>query len=394
MPRRPSGLSVEGPSPRVRGSLDQRDVLASRGRSIPACAGKPREAQSQRYPRWVHPRVCGEADADETCDVLTLGPSPRVRGSPARPAAERAMAGSIPACAGKPAVHLATVDACKVHPRVCGEAVMQFHAGGTPEGPSPRVRGSPDAGNPGCFRAGSIPACAGKPRRPTSMSTPSRVHPRVCGEATTVSSFADHEGGPSPRVRGSHRLNWADYGETGSIPACAGKPTPGARRRDSPTVHPRVCGEARDYIWWIHPNWGPSPRVRGSLRRCNPLRWTIGSIPACAGKPRPPPWTDGPIRVHPRVCGEAAMAPSPAFHPPGPSPRVRGSPDVHVRIGPRYGSIPACAGKPCGAGGGRLGGRVHPRVCGEAVSVIVVIPVPEGPSPRVRGSPLPWAWQR
>ena len=52
-------------------------------------------------------------------------------------------------------------------------------------------------------------------------------------------------------------------------------------------VYPRVCGEAILIVYGTEFDTGLSPRVRGSLDRVrarNPLR---GSIPACAGKPRP-----------------------------------------------------------------------------------------------------------
>ena len=142
----------------------------------------------------------------------------------------------------------------------------------------------------------------------------------------------------------------------GSIPACAGKP-------------------------WLAINLssgcstGPSPRVRGSLRSMRRFRPAVGS------------------GVHPRVCGEAAgivirieryTGPSPRVREAdrlgifqgqveGPSPRVRGSrPDPNPPVSFSYGgSIPACAGKPV------VRARRKRQISGL------------GPSPRVRGSPLP-----
>ena len=50
----------------------------------------------------------------------------------------------------------------------------------------------------------------------------------------------------------------------------------------------------------------------------------------------------------------------------GRSPRVRGSPESHTRMGLTFGSIPACAGEPAlGLGWGGLS-KVDPHVCGGA----------------------------
>ena len=179
--------------------------------SIPACAGKPIWPGGGGYLFQVHPRVCGEAPGGRAQGHTVSGPSPRVRGSPIRPALRTASTRSIPACAGKPPTR----------------------------SPSPRVRGSPplatDGSIPACagkpagslppldVGAGSIPACAGKPSRPSTVcAIRIRVHPRVCGEAR----IAACQSGPiHPRVCGeacdSYRWPRCRYG---SIPACAGKP--------------------------------------------------------------------------------------------------------------------------------------------------------------------------
>ena len=87
----------------------------------------------------------------------------------------------------------------------------------------------------------------------------------MCGEAS-VSALNERSAlGPSPRVRGSLHERQVHVVGPGSIPACAGKPSPGSFGSGSFGVHPRVCGEA----------------LHHSLKG----RETIGSIPACAGKP-------------------------------------------------------------------------------------------------------------
>ena len=293
-------------------------------RSIPACAGKPSIWPAAGYPARVHPRVCGEALPRRVLSRGLPGPSPRVRGSRGSTVDRRLRQGSIPACAGKPICRVWLRIIGSVHPRVCG-----------------------------------------KPTTRRAAPAPMRVHPRVCGEASPPAGGDIARLGPSPRVRGSHdeRLS-RDVGER-SIPACAGKPSIWPVVAYPARVHPRVCGEAGGARGVGAGEWGPSPRVRGSLGRDAGARADRGSIPACAGKPSSTPAQSVAAQVHPRVCGEApasaALPPSRRVHP-----RVCGEakPKVKHRYMPRGPS----------------------RVCGEATAGSRGSGRWNGPSPRVRGS--------
>ena len=268
-----------GPSPRARGSRSRRSPRSRRRGSIPACAGKPVTGRSWLDFMRVHPRVRGEALYTDHKITSVTGPSPRARGSPGlastcsvRPSPRARgspllMNGSIPACAGKPrrptrstmAGRSGSIPACAgkphlrrsqpthqgVHPRVRGEAFYQTWTPPYSTGPSPRARGSQVDRQARWHGDGSIPACAGKPRRTHTRRT---------------------RRGPSPRARGS-RWTRSEYGyRQGSIPACAGKPSFALSRTKRCTrVHPRVRGEAE---------------LRLGIPNGQP-----GSIPACAGKP-------------------------------------------------------------------------------------------------------------
>ena len=121
-----------------------------------------------------------------------------------------------------------------------------------------------------------------------------------------------------------------DDGFDGSIPACAGQPSPPSCRRLARGVYPRVCGATRSIGKVTRPFKGLSPRVRGNLS----------------------------LRIH-----------TPAM---GLSPRVRGNHRPLARHIPRPGSIPACAGQP-GVHTGWLHGKgVYPRVCG-ATGVLAMV---------------------
>ena len=73
----------------------------------------------------------------------------------------------------------------------------------------------------------------------------------------------------------------------------------------------------------------------------------------------------------------------------GLSPRVRGNLEIGADQVEGDGSIPACAGEPCGDRVRKPPGRVYPRVCGGTTYVDVCKVALEGLSPRVRGNPFP-----
>ena len=213
--------------------------------SIPACAGKPSWPWSSAAFHWVYPRVCGEAV-----------------GNPFKALGKRG-----------------------VYPRVCGEAPLPQPPTTAIPGLSPRVRGSLVGWLVGWVWPGSIPACAGKPQTFRVRVGRVRVYPRVCGEAVPNGVSMTLRPGLSPRVRGSRvcgrrRLPWRR-----SIPACAGKPCRRRRANQGNRVYPRVCGEAPDRDVSQRRREGLSPRVRGSPPIGTVSTGTIGSIPACAGKP-------------------------------------------------------------------------------------------------------------
>ena len=71
---------------------------------------------------------------------------------------------------------------------------------------------------------------------------------------------------------------------------------------------------------------------------------------------------------------------------PGSSPRMRGTRPIATVRDTRPGIIPAYAGNTYGIAESVTGGWDHPRVCGEHVGPPLAISVPEGSSPRMRGT--------
>ena len=269
---------------------------------------------------------------------------------------------------------------------MCGEALCSSATIGDLRGLSPRVRGSHGGALRRRAGPGIIPACAGKPASLATRAATSTDYPRVCGEAVLIAQGVNLEQGLSPRVRGSRHSAPRATAPPRIIPACAGKPYSAHAPAAAPTDYPRVCGEAERPPNDRFDAVGLSPRVRGSHRVGLGERLFLGIIPACAGKPISVTLRSRSVRDYPRVCGEARLAGRLEVLPPGLSPRVRGSRGASGRLIAYPGIIPACAGKPRGAGRYSSPGRDYPRVCGEAQLRSHIPQGSEGLSPRVRGS--------
>ena len=134
---------------------------------------------------------------------------------------------------------------------------------------------------------------------------------------------------------------------------------------------------------WVR---GLSPRVRGNLLIIDEGGAGLGSIPASAGEPAPPPTSGPPLRVYPRECGGTLEACAGLLARAGLSPRVRGNLDRHLRQEHRDGSIPASAGEPCLSRAERSSRRVYPRECGGTLVSPPYSASRRGLSPRVRGN--------
>ena len=217
---------------------------------------------------------------------------------------------------------------------------------GSPRGLSPRVRGNPRARSLPGSAAGSIPACAGEPTPATWERAPLPVYPRVCGGTQRPMTRRCAQRGLSPRVRGNLRTVGLTPCGSRSIPACAGEPATGGWRSGPGGVYPRVCGGTNCIVGPMGPMTGLSPRVRGNQKV--PARPTAfqGSIPACAGEPFRFPLEYPHCKVYPRVCGGTMLGTGDDRADYGLSPRVRGNPALrYVRV-TGEGSIPACAGEP------------------------------------------------
>ena len=280
----------------------------------------------------------------------------------------RLAAGIIPAYAGNTYENGCTVVKYRDHPRVCGEHAVQGRRVRLMGGSSPRMRGTPGRSHVSVRMAGIIPAYAGNTCRPLPYSTPSRDHPRVCGEHAFLATDL--------RVR------------IGIIPAYAGNTRCDRRGREIMRDHPRVCGEHLRAEIYCSILWGSSPRMRGT--RHHRFRRGVGPwiIPAYAGNTRLSSKKGYPSGDHPRVCGEHALFASAKADPLGSSPRMRGTPYRRSSVCLLHGIIPAYAGNTVFHGVLRSVDGDHPRVCGEHIGCGKIYGTTVGSSPRMRGTRL------
>ena len=234
-----------GSSPRVRGTGRSPANKYLCDRFIPACAGNSWSRNTHTRSPPVHPRVCGEQQAEANLVALQNGSSPRVRGTVRSAQTPTTRSRFIPACAGNSRETTRETGSIPVHPRVCGEQLLSPVSRSGGAGSSPRVRGTVATPNQRHAKIRFIPACAGNSFRLLSLQV--------------ILS------GSSPRVRGTGLLLVISVVQGRFIPACAGNRCVIEQEFTVETVHPRVCGEqsriAMGKVGFI----GSSPRVRGTV---------------------------------------------------------------------------------------------------------------------------------
>ena len=232
-------------------------------------------------------------------------------------------------------------------------------------GSSPRLRGTPEATARFWGKVRFIPASAGNttiPRLPCSRLS---VHPRVCGEHIRRRPPLRHTAGSSPRLRGTRHRESVTRCRYRFIPASAGNTTPAFSYRHVGSVHPRVCGEHHTMgIFFVSP-FGSSPRLRGTRWHEHYFGNSQRFIPASAGNTVLAEMYGVSRSVHPRVCGEHVSLPSVSVAVAGSSPRLRGTRYIFPRLHQCIRFIPASAGNTYHGLGCAQHDAVHPRVCGE-----------------------------
>ena len=113
--------SQAGSPPRVRGKLIGGVLKKKSIRITPACAGKTRCSRVDEAIHEDHPRVCGENQQVLSLSRVLLGSPPRVRGKLHENDLISSRVRITPACAGKTLSFVIVFSSFWDHPRVCGE---------------------------------------------------------------------------------------------------------------------------------------------------------------------------------------------------------------------------------------------------------------------------------
>ena len=173
----------------------------------------------------------------------------------------------IPARAGKTLATTNNTLPVEAHPRAGGENLQDIFDLVSAAGSSPRGRGKP-VGIDTCQRVpGLIPARAGKTLPCWVPLCSYSAHPRAGGENARIAHQPYSRNGSSPRGRGKLGEGQGQHGQTGLIPARAGKTSSCCARGRALPAHPRAGGENIKAAVSVVVEWGSSPRGRGKHRR-------------------------------------------------------------------------------------------------------------------------------
>ncbi len=232
-----------GSSPRVRGTSILLRRRPQRVRFIPASAGNISTKRMPRPSTPVHPRECGEHTGDSWLTCTLDGSSPRVRGTSIVRANTYLNLRFIPASAGNMNPYIMVARYITVHPRECGEHSTGDYSPTALNGSSPRVRGTFRTSTGCVYPARFIPASAGNMKYLPLQQQCHPVHPRECGEHCCKTSNCSWFSGSSPRVRGTYDQGLDGIRRGRFIPASAGNMMMAFTDDEGRPVHPRECGE-------------------------------------------------------------------------------------------------------------------------------------------------------
>ena len=173
---------ASGSSPRGRGKLHSGIQASVEIRLIPARAGKTGPALFAGWRVAAHPRAGGENAVCSSSTRSTSGSSPRGRGKLCGRHVLARCHRLIPARAGKTSSGTGYCLVRAAHPRAGGENMNRSTSGQSAAGSSPRGRGKPNHANNTRNRARLIPARAGKTCVYARLGRGSTAHPRAGGE--------------------------------------------------------------------------------------------------------------------------------------------------------------------------------------------------------------------
>ena len=355
-----------GSSPLARGARQPPGAQETPTGLIPAGAGRTTRPPRRRSSRRAHPRWRGAHDLVAQALPVEQGSSPLARGARHLHDLDAAVAGLIPAGAGRTPTRSSCPRAGWAHPRWRGAHAITQIDSTTWSGSSPLARGA--------RLARSRPA-GGRP-----------AHPRWRGAHVTGRKWIDYVSGSSPLARGARRRPYLRRQVRGLIPAGAGRtarwPGGGWWR----PAHPRWRGAHSTVPKVKEWSVGSSPLARGAHRPAPERPHARGLIPAGAGRTTSPRRTVPRGRAHPRWRGAHGILSARASMPRGSSPLARGARTVDRTRHGRPGLIPAGAGRTDRKATRASRPRAHPRWRGAHFNRDRMIYGRAGSSPLARGA--------
>ena len=232
-----------GSSPLTRGKLDRRGCLKALAGLIPAHAGKTRAWPTASRRCWAHPRSRGE-NRHRRHELLDIrGSSPLTRGKRVYGGDALDRLGLIPAHAGKTRGHCWFTFSSRAHPRSRGENRSVRQGAGALRGSSPLTRGKRVVDLSSELSDRLIPAHAGKTGSRSTCAVFTPAHPRSRGENGWVDLERIADSGSSPLTRGKHESVNERSDDERLIPAHAGKTSYKACASETAAAHPRSRGE-------------------------------------------------------------------------------------------------------------------------------------------------------
>ena len=376
-----------GSSPLTRGKHGVVPQQAALAGLIPAHAGKTWAEAWLGVAPAAHPRSRGENVPVLWRVVGGNGSSPLTRGKHTVDHAERLYERLIPAHAGKTTGWAGAHGCAGAHPRSRGENASGTCGWGCSRGSSPLTRGKLLLDANAAYQERLIPAHAGKTNSNSSRNLSSPAHPRSRGENSVRDHVMDIWGGSSPLTRGKPRHGPDGVSDDRLIPAHAGKTQRPGRTRWRRPAHPRSRGENLPFGAKMNGNSGSSPLTRGKLDLEAAPHAPARLIPAHAGKTSQPQQPRQPPRAHPRSRGENLAFTRRLSPNSGSSPLTRGKPAKSRSQLHVMRLIPAHAGKTLVARLVRRWLLAHPRSRGENVSACGLDFGCGGSSPLTRGKP-------
>ena len=152
------------------------------------------------------------------------------------------------------------------------------------QGSSPLTRGKLVPSHPEVAEDRLIPAHAGKTGSQGRGRSSGSAHPRSRGENTADDALTAQPAGSSPLTRGKLPSRQPFQFSLGLIPAHAGKTTRRYPDRCGNAAHPRSRGENLADLMHQVPHLGSSPLTRGKHPGVDKERGDIGSSPLTRGK--------------------------------------------------------------------------------------------------------------